>query len=98
MTRLANMPILEWQTQWMQHMGDIMIHIAEQNGWPRPVPLLDMFEMFPPPSEEGANDDQDDKEEEETPIMPPNYERVFQLDHSSMKGVVIRNPSYHNLT
>ncbi|KAK5838957.1 hypothetical protein PVK06_007705 [Gossypium arboreum] len=43
--------------------------------------------------EEGANDED---EEEETPVVPSDYERVFRPNHSSMKGMVICDPSHHS--
>ncbi|PPD75566.1 hypothetical protein GOBAR_DD27506 [Gossypium barbadense] len=55
-----------------------------------------MFKRFPPLSKEGTNDD-DDEKEEETPIMPPNYERIFQPDRSTTKRVVVRDLSHHSL-
>lgn len=61
-------------------MGDILIHIAEQNGWPTLAPLLYMFESFPPLGKEGTDDDDD-----ETLIAPSDYKRVFCPDHSLMK-------------
>ncbi|KAK5771579.1 hypothetical protein PVK06_047800 [Gossypium arboreum] len=45
--------------------------------------------------EEGADDD-DEKEEEESHIAPPDYERVFYLDHSSMKGMIIHDLREHS--
>ncbi|KAK5794485.1 hypothetical protein PVK06_035716 [Gossypium arboreum] len=30
--------------------------------------------------------------------MPPNYEQIFQPDHSTMKGVVVRDLSHHSLS
>ncbi|PPD97260.1 hypothetical protein GOBAR_DD05708 [Gossypium barbadense] len=95
---LTDMPVSKWETYWMQDMGDILIRIAELNGWPTSVTLPNMFERFPPPGEEGTTDDNDENEEEETPIAPPGYERVFHLDRSSTKGEVIYNPSLHNTT
>ncbi|KAK5835937.1 hypothetical protein PVK06_011660 [Gossypium arboreum] len=93
LTRQTDKPISEWQTRWMHDMGDILIHIVKQNGWPTPTPLLNIFKQFPPPGKEGTNDDNDDEEEEETLIVPLDYERVLQPTCSSTKGVVIRNPS-----
>ncbi|KAH1038695.1 hypothetical protein J1N35_040438 [Gossypium stocksii] len=78
MTGLMDMLISKWHTRWMQDMSDILICIAEQNGWPMPTPFPDMFKRFPPPSEEdneGEDDDNNDKEE--TLIVPLDYERVF---------------------
>ncbi|KAH1097090.1 hypothetical protein J1N35_014011 [Gossypium stocksii] len=63
MTGLTNFSVPEWQTQWMQHMGDILLHIMEQTGWPTVAPLSKMFERFPPPGKEGVYDkDDDDKD------------------------------------
>lgn len=81
----------------MQDMGDILISIAKQNGWPIPTPLLDMFKRLPFPGKEGThNEDDDDDKKEETSIMPQDYERVFWPNCSSMKGVVIHDPSHHS--
>lgn len=57
----------------MQGMGDILICIVKQYGWPTPTTLPEMFERFPPPGEEGDNGD-DNGEEEDTLKAPPNYE------------------------
>ncbi|KAH1130293.1 hypothetical protein J1N35_001671, partial [Gossypium stocksii] len=89
---LTDMPILEWKTRWMQDMDDILIHLTEQNGWPKLTPLPDMFESFPPSGEEdanneGNNDNDDDKEK--TPIAPPNFERVFQPNSPSTKSMIV---------
>lgn len=73
MMELMDMPILKWQTRWMQDMGDILIRIAEQNGWPTSTPLPDTFKRFPLQDEENNGEDDDDEGEEETPIVPPNY-------------------------
>lgn len=72
------------------------IHIAEQNGWPIPTPLSDMFKRFSLLGKEGANNDDDDKDD--TPIVPLDYEQVFQPDRSSKKGIVVQDSSYHNST
>ncbi|KAH1056333.1 hypothetical protein J1N35_034398 [Gossypium stocksii] len=61
-------------------MGDILIHIMEQNRWLTPTPLSNMFKRFPPPSEEGANEEEKDEEEEKALIVPLDYEQVFRLD------------------
>ncbi|KAH1122359.1 hypothetical protein J1N35_005519 [Gossypium stocksii] len=81
------------ETGWMQGMGDILNCIAEQNGWPTPAQLLNMFKRFPPLGKEGVGDD-----DEETPIAPLDYERVFKPNYSSTKGVVIHNLSQHSST
>lgn len=83
----------------MQYMCDILNRIAEQNGWPTPPPLSDMYERFPPSNEEAANDEEDkERENGETPIVPLDCEWVFWPDHSSTKGVVICNTSHHSST
>ncbi|KAK5794460.1 hypothetical protein PVK06_035686 [Gossypium arboreum] len=62
--------------RWMKDMDDILICVAEQNGWPTPTPLPYMLERFPLPGKEGTKnkEENDDDNEEETPIVPPNYE------------------------
>ncbi|KAH1097704.1 hypothetical protein J1N35_014625 [Gossypium stocksii] len=56
-----------------------------------------MFERFPPPGEDGANNKDDNNDnKEETLIVPPDYERVFLPDRSSMKGMMIHDPSHHS--
>lgn len=98
------MSISKWQTRWMQNMGDILICIAEQNGWSTQAPLSDMFERFSLLGEEGTNDDNDEEEEEkeeeeeETPIMAPDYEHIFRPDRSSKKSVAIHDPSQYSST
>ncbi|PPD74099.1 hypothetical protein GOBAR_DD28974 [Gossypium barbadense] len=43
-TSFTDMSISEWQTLWMQDIGDILIRIVEQNGCPTLAPLRDIFE------------------------------------------------------
>lgn len=56
-------------------MGSILICLTQQNGWPMPKPLLDMFVRFPPSGEEEEDDDNGDEDDgEETPRAPLAYE------------------------